>query len=374
MRFYRPTKAIVDLEAIRENVRRVKERVNPAKIMAVVKANGLGHGMVKCAQAAFEAGATYFGVATLDEALNLRRYFLPSIPILILGPIFPSDVRIAAKHNIEVAIGSIEQARALHKYCKRSNHIKGIHLKIDTGMGRYGFWFEEIEKVLEDLSKLSYVKIIGVMTHFTESDSTDPTYTNWQIENFKKVLKTFERMGVDPGIKHTSASAAIHQHPKAYFDMVRLGVSLYGYYPSMECLRDLKLVPALSLITKVVKIREMPPDRFISYGRTFKTARHSRIGILPIGYGDGFLRTHSNNGEVLVRGRRAPIIGRICMDQTMIDLTDIPSATEGDEVVLIGSQNGNSISMEEVAARTKTVPYEITCTLGNRIPRIYINK
>lgn len=370
---YRPTKAIVNLEAVRENVRNVKEKVSPAKVMAVVKANAYGHGMTECAKAAFQAGASYFGVATVDEAIELRKTFAYPFPILVLGPIFPSDGEVIIENKIEVALGSIEVAQALNSASEKFNIPALVHLKIDTGMGRFGFWFEDILKHVEEIKNLTNVKIIGLMTHFSDSDSKDFTYTKWQLKNFKKAIKDIKKNGIEAGMIHAANSGAIHQHPASYFDMVRLGISLYGYYPSSECSRELKLSPALSLTTKIIKIRNIPKGRFLSYGKTFKTTRDSRIGILPIGYGDGFVRKNSNNGHVLVRGKKAQLIGRVCMDQILIDLTDISEAAEGDDVVLIGTQGSEIISMEDFAERIGTITYEVTCLLTKRLPREYIN-
>lgn len=373
MKTRRPTKAIVDLGAIRKNVKEAINRVYPAILMAVVKANAYGHGMLECARAAKEAGASYLAVATVDEALELRKHFPFPFPILILGPIFRKDADVVVRNDIEIAMGSLEVARRLDKAAVKYNKSARIHLKIDTGMGRFGFWSDELLKAINALQDLKNLQIAGTMTHFSESDSRDFTYTKWQIENFNRALAMLKSNNIDPGLIHAANSGAIHQHPKAYFDMVRLGVSLYGYYPSNECVEKMKLAPALSLVTKIVKIRTHPEGRFISYGRTFQTKRKSVIGILPIGYADGFIRRNSNNGYVLVRGKKAALIGRVCMDQTMIDLTDIPEAKEGDDVTLIGTQGNESITMEDFAEKIGTITYEVTCLLTKRIPREYIN-
>lgn len=374
MSMYRPTRAIIDLEAVRKNVRAVSDKVSPASVMAIVKADAYGHGMIECAKAALEAGAAALGVATVDEAVELRKAFPYPETILLLGPCLASDAEVLINNYIDVALGSLETAEALNKKSKQINIPALVHLKIDTGMGRFGFWYEDLQDILPMLKKFPFIKINGMMTHFSESDIADKTYTNWQLKNFYEALEILDEFKINPDSIHAANSGAIHQHPDTYFDMVRLGVSLYGYYPDAETSRALKLYPAMTLATKVIRIRHIPAGQYLSYGRLFKTERDSKIGILPIGYADGFIRKNTNNGYVLVRGKRAPLVGRVCMDQSLIDLTDIPHVKEGDEVVIIGKQQKEEITMEEVAARLGTITYEVTCLITKRVPRIYINQ
>ena len=371
MNGYRPTIATISLEAVRHNVHAIQEKVGNSMVMAVVKANGYGHGMLEVARASLEAGAQWLGIATVDEALALREAGL-SAPILILGPTFPDTAEICVANDISVAVGTFDLARALGRAALKLRKKARVHIKVDTGMGRFGFWWKDLIPVLSELKKLRGIHLEGTFTHFAVSDIADPSYTRWQNSNFRRFLEATARAKVRFDIIHAANSGAILQHPDAYYDMVRAGVMLYGMLPDPATRPTVPIEPVMTLTTKLVEIRHHPKGRFISYGRTWQTPRKSRIGTLPIGYGDGFSRKFSNRGEVVIRGRRAPIVGRVCMDQTLVDVTHIPEAEVGDDVLLWGKMGENILKVEEVAQWMETITYEVTCALGPRVPRMYV--
>lgn len=340
-------------------------------VMAVVKANGYGHGMLEVARASLKAGAKWLGIATVDEALALRKAGISS-PVLILGPTFPDTAEICVSNDISVAVGTFDLARTLGRSALRIRKKARMHIKVDTGMGRFGFWWKDLISALGGLKKIKGIHLEGVFTHFAVSDIADPSYTRWQNSNFRRFLDAAARAMVRFDIIHAANSGAILQHPGTYYDMVRAGVVLYGMLPDPKTSSTVPTEPVMTLTTKLVEIRQHPKGRFISYGLTWKTPRKSRIGTLPIGYGDGLSRKYSNRGEVVIRGRRAPIVGKVCMDQTLVDVTHIPEAEVGDDVLLWGKMGKDVLKVEEVSQWAETITYDITCSLGSRVPRVYV--
>ena len=372
MTFHRPTIAAISLSAIRHNVRAIKDKVGPpCRVMAVVKADAYGHGMIPVARAALDAGAQWLGIATVDEAVALRDAGIKNTPIMILGPSFPEDAEVLVEHDISIAVGSLDVARALGAAARKMKKKARVHLKVDTGMGRFGFWWKDLIPILSDIKKIRGINLEACFTHFAVSDIPDYTYTRFQNSNFRNFLKAAEKHNIHFEMVHAANSGAILQHPDAYYDMVRAGVMLYGMLPDPETRQTVPIEPVMTLTTRLVEVRTHPRGRFLSYGCTFQTKRKSRIGVLPIGYGDGFSRKFSNRGEVIIRGRRAPIVGRVCMDQVLVDVTDIPGASVGDEVLLWGKKGNDVLKIVEVAGWMETITYEVTCALGRRIPRVY---
>jgi len=371
---YRPTWAEIDLGAVAHNVREVRKKIGKkVRILGVVKADAYGHGVIPVSQAILAAGVSYLGVAGLDEALELREAGLKA-PILIFGSSLPEEAEKIVKHNLTATVCTEEFASSLA--CLEGKGVQGqkikVHVKVDTGMGRVGIYFEEATDFIRKLGKEKSLEIEGIYTHFPSADEEDNPFSLVQIERFKEVFGRLGRAGTDIPLKHMANSAAILNLPESYFDLIRPGLLIYGLYPSLAMKKSLNLRPALTLKTKIVYLKKTPSGRTISYGRTYVTGRETVIATLPVGYGDGYSRSLSNKGEVLVRGKRAPVRGRICMDQTMVEVGHIPGVKVGDEVILIGNQNEERITVEEIAEWIGTVPHEIVSRLGKRVGRVYI--
>lgn len=366
----RPTWVEVNLDAIAHNVRRVVEIVGPnVQVMAVLKADAYGHGALRVARTALNNGARMLGVACLGEALALRRAGIAA-PILILGYTPPWQAREVVLHDISVALFSLDVAQALNRAAIELQSKAKVHIKVDTGMGRLGLLPEQVGEFVEQLRSWPSLVLEGIFTHFAMADSHDKSYTRWQLSRFQGVLRELEEKGVRIPYVHAANSAAILEMPETHFNTVRLGIAMYGLDPSPEVPCPPDFLPALTFKTMVAQVKSLPAGSPISYGCTYRTARPSRIAVIPVGYADGFRRAPAHWGEVLVRGKRAPIVGRVCMDQTMIDVTDIPGVREGDEVVLIGRQGQEEITVEDVAKRLGTINYEVISEIMARVPRV----
>lgn len=365
--FYRDTWAEINLDYIEENVKNMRSRMKQdSKLFAVVKANGYGHGAEEVARAALHAGADYLAVAFLDEALSLRKKGIAA-PILVLGASRPADALIAAQQNISLTVFDIQWLEEAAIQLQGSDI--NIHVKVDSGMGRLGLRTErEVKEIEEFLSRHTEFILEGIYTHFATADERDSDYLNKQSQKFAEILASFT---TKPPIVHCSNSAAGLLHPELAFNGIRLGISMYGLSPSMEIeeLLPFKLKEAFSLHTKIVQVKKLQKGDKVSYGATYEAKEDEWIGTLPIGYADGWLRK-LHGQEVLVDGRRVPIVGRICMDQCMIKL---PFQMEvGTKVTLIGIQQEQAISINEIAKKLDTINYEVTCTIASRVPRIYI--
>lgn len=370
MKFYRPTWAEVDLDAIRYNFNQIKKRVSPGvKVMAVVKGNAYGHGIVEVSKTLCRAGVDYLGVATLDEAIQLRQNNIVK-PILILGSILPHEIDAALKYNIALTGCSNELLRELNKRAERKRKKANVHLKIDTGMGRIGVWHDEALRFINWILNYKNLFLEGIYTHFS-SAGRDEFFTNYQMGSFEKLLRRLENDGIHIPIRHSANSIATIDMRRSHLNMVRPGIIIYGMYPKKSFAKFFKLKPALSLKTKIVFIKDVPQGRSISYGRTYITYKDTKIATLPIGYADGYERILSNKAYVLVKGQRARVVGKVTMDQVMIDVGHIKDVRLGDEVVLIGKQGKDQITTEELARLSGTIPYEIACSIGSRVPRVY---
>lgn len=387
--------AEVDLDNVAHNVKLLRKQLRrDVEIMGVVKADAYGHGIKSTVPVLIANGVTRLAVSMLDEALELRENNV-KIPILVLSYTDPRRAKEIAKGQITQTVYSMELAKALSNAGYELGTDVRIHIKVDTGMGRVGFvaGFDAI-KCIEEISKMRNIIIEGIYTHFSTADEEDKAYTEMQFEKFMSICKELGRIGINIPIRHVCNSAATIRFPHMHLDMIRPGILLYGMSPSKYCdAVESGFKPAMSLKTNVILVKEVEQDQPISYGRTFTTERQSVIATIPIGYADGYSRTLSNKAKVLINGELLPIVGTICMDTCMVDVTEaeIRQNTEkdeakikqkndkkkfhtnvNDEVVLFGSQKGKQISVDEIASIMQTINYEVTCLIGKRIPRAYI--
>lgn len=366
--------AEIDRDAIAHNYRQIKKNIPKyTGIMAVVKADAYGHGAIEIAQILEKEGVDYLAVAIAAEGAQLRDIGIKT-PILVLGYTPATSVGVLIENDLTQTIFSYEMAKYISYEASKLDKKVKIHIKVDTGMGRIGFLPHptSIEEIVE-INKLPNIEIEGIYTHFSSADEEDKTYTRKQNSVFNGFLKELGQVDIDAPIIHVANSAAIIMHKYTHSNMVRLGISLYGHYPS-ESVKSypVGLVPAMSLKSQVVHIKEVPKGQPIGYNRKYTTKDVTKIATIPIGYADGYSRGLSNKGRVLIRGEYAPIIGNICMDQFMVDVTHINYVAVGDEVVLFGKQDGNEITVEEIADILNTINYEVICMIGKRIPRIYV--
>lgn len=369
----RPVWAEVNLDNIINNIREIKKNINGEEIIAVVKANAYGHGAIDIAPILVENGADRLAVAMLSEALELREAGI-KVPILILGYTDVTFAEMLINNDIEQTVYSLDYAKELSKKAEALGKIAKIHIAVDTGMGRIGFLpsKKSVEEVVE-ISKLHNLNITGVFTHFSNADEEDKSYAHNQINKFNLFIKDLEEREINLGIKHISNSASIIDIEDAHYNAIRPGIILYGYYPSEYINKEkLKLMPALSLKCQVIHVKELKKGEYIGYGRTFRTERDSVIATLPIGYADGYIRGLYKKANVIVNGKLAPVVGRICMDQCMVDITDVGPVKVGDEVILLGEDNGLKNDADDMAKLLDTINYEILCLIGRRVPRVYI--
>jgi Alr-MurF fusion protein len=373
MRPDRPTWVEIDLSAIGNNTRNIKTLVGPrVRVLVSLKADAYGHGAVKVARTVLHNGASMLGVATLSEATIVREAGI-NAPILIFGYVPPWQMREAVRHNVRMTLYSREAAQALSRTALALGKICKVHAKVDTGMGRLGVRFEQMDEIValvREIAMLPGLELEGLYTHFANADSADLSYAHAQLERFQRVLSALEDAGLRPAIVHAANSAAMLSLPEARFDMVRPGIAIYGLDPSPEARLPQGFRAALAFKTQVAQVKWVPAGECISYGCTYVTERPTLVGVLPVGYADGFRRAPKNWGSVLVHGRSAPLLGRICMDQCMIDITHIPQTRSGDEVVLIGRQGSAELTAEEVAERLGTINYEVVSEILARVPRV----
>lgn len=367
--------ATIDLDAIRHNMEKMEERLQPGtKIIAVVKTDGYGHGAVPIAKEIQEMECLFgYAVATVEEAEELIRNGIDK-PILVLGIPFADQYERMVEQQIRPAVSSYEEAVGLNEVCERLGKELPIHIAVDTGMSRIGFQVTEVQAdVIQEISHLSHLRIEGIFTHFARADELDKTSAQKQYQLFEEMIRKLEARNVSIEYHHCSNSAGIMDLPSYNMDIVRAGITLYGLWPSDEVHKErLPLKPVLSLYSQVAFVKNLEKDREISYGGTYTTPSVRRIATIPVGYGDGYPRGLSNKGSVLIRGRRAPITGRVCMDQFMVDVTDIPDVQVGDRVTLIGADGVETISVEEAGALSGRFNYEFVCNLGKRIPRVFL--
>jgi len=365
---YRPTWAEVNLKNLAYNFNQIKRKVpGQVKVMACVKADAYGHGLIPVAKKLAASGVDYLSVASIDEAIKLRQARIMS-PILVLGVVLKEDIAPLFRYDISQTICSQELAIYLNNMGRREGRVIKVHIKIDTGMGRIGILYQDALRFIEKVCRMKYINIEGIFTHFPCAD-TNRNFTIYQVEIFKRLISRLERKGICVPLCHAANSLGIVNYENSHFNMVRPGIMLYGLYPAPGLKISLK--PVMSLKTKVVYVKRVPKGWGISYGHTYVTPRDTYIATLPIGYGDGYPRNLSNTGYVIIKGKLLKISGVVCMDQIMVDVGDL-KVKVGDEVVLIGSQGENKITVENLSRLCGTIPYEIVCGLGSRIPRIYL--
>jgi alanine racemase len=366
----RPTVAVIDTGALEHNYREVVRRAGGRKILAVVKAQAYGHGAVPVSRQFLRLGADMLGVALVEEGKELRSAGIDA-PVLLMGSLFPEQAETVVALRLTPVVYTISVARALSDAARKLKTSVPVHVKIDTGMGRIGIVPADAPGFIKELRRFAGINVQGLMTHFADADLREKQFAAKQMELFELLVRDLEAASWDVPLRHAANSAAVLDFHRAFFTMVRPGLMLYGYNPLERDPAGGGLHPVLSFLTRIVYVKQVSAGVPISYGRTFVTKRESLIATLPVGYADGYSRGLSNRGEVLVRGRRVPVVGRVCMDMTMIDVTDVAGVCEGDEVVLIGSQGSERITASDIAVKTGTIPYEVLCGISSRVPRIY---
>lgn len=366
----RPTQLIIDLNALKNNFNKIKAYVAPAKMMPILKANAYGHGLVRVAQLMQELEADYIGVAVLEEGILLRENGI-TLPILVLGGIWGNQIPLFLKHNLTMTASSIEKLNQINDIAAQMKIKAKVHLKIDTGMERIGVHYYNAKKFLEAAIKSKNVVIEGIYSHFANSEKSDLSYTKLQLERFQEVIYYAEKLPIERPTYHISNSGAILQMPEANLDLVRPGIMLYGVYPSAEVKKTIDVKPALTWKSIVVYFKVIKPNHPVGYGSAWQTDHNIRAVTVPVGYGDGYMRSMSHKAKVIIRGKRYPVIGTISMDQIVVNIEN-DSAYNGDEVILIGNDGQNKITVEELAEWAGTIPYEILTNINTRVPRIYL--
>jgi alanine racemase len=371
----RPTRAEISFDNLRNNLSIVRSCIQrDVKIMAMVKANAYGHGLYEISSELLKQGVEYLGVAFLEEGIYLRKSGITA-PIVVLGAINTDQIAEFIQHDIEITSSSIDKSAAIAAVAKNMGKEAKVHLKIDTGMERIGVHWYNAEKFIEQSYEMSSISIIGICSHFAKAE-TDHDFTAQQLNRFESVLTMMEKKRLLPELIHIANSAGIMNHKNSHYTMVRPGIMLYGYNPNgyLPAVRfgDRKLKPVMTLKTKVAYFKVVPAQTGISYNHTYATGRQTRIVTLPIGYGDGYARQLSNKGEVIIRGKKYPVVGTICMDQCMVDIGMDGSAYNGDDVLLFGEMDGSVIPLESLCDKIGTVTYEFLCGISSRVPRVYI--
>jgi alanine racemase len=357
---------LIDLEALSHNYGEVTSRIAGRKVLAVVKAQAYGHGAVAVSRRLVELGVDMLGVALVEEGLELRSAGIDK-PVLVMGPVRPEQAVSIIKAGLTPVVFTKQMAEALSRAA--AGKRVPVHVKVDTGMGRIGLPPEDALAFIREFAAMPGLAVEGLMTHFADADLKDKQFASAQLDSFEMLVRSLDEAGISVPLRHAANSAAVLEYDRALLTMVRPGLMLYGYDP-LERRGGFDLRPVLSLVTRIAYLKKVPAGVPISYGRTFVTKRESLIATVPIGYADGYSRGLSNRGEALVRGRRVPVAGRVCMDMIMLDVTDVPSVAEGDEVALIGCQGQERITADDLAGWTGTIAYEVLCGIGARVPRI----
>ncbi len=371
---HRPTWVEIDLHALKHNLSAIQKKVGPqVKILGIVKADAYGHGDYEISRVLLNHGAEMLGIAIPEEGIHLRDKGIQA-QLLLLGGIFEDQIDAVIQYNLVPTVYDLKLAEVLSKKAQRLKKIVDVHVYVDTGMGSIGVRFDMAVEFVKSLHGMKNLFIGGIYTHCSSSDEKDPAYTNLQTKRFRDVLTTLDAMKIDIPLKHMANSAAIIGYPDTYFIMVRPGLSLYGLYPSEEVSRDIGIRHVMSFKTKVIHIKDMQPGDVMGYGRTCRITKPTRVATLPFGYDDGYNRLLSSQGNVIIRGTKASIIGRVCMDQCFVDVSHIKDVSVEDEVVVYGSQGQETISIESIAKQLNTIPYEVTCNVSKRVPRIYVNQ
>jgi alanine racemase len=379
------TWAEISLDAYAHNIKELRRVTRPpARLMAVVKANGYGHGAVEVAREALQNGAQYLGVARINEAIPLREAGLEA-PILIFGYSPPDLAPMLIEYELTQSVYSLSTASALSEKAARQGKKIEVHLKVDSGMGRLGFLLEATNgtpddiaaqnpvRAIEAITRLPGLTVEGIFTHFATADSADKSYADLQLDRFKDLINRLQKEGLEPPVRHAANSGALIDMPNSHLDMVRPGIATYGLHPSDEVNKSMvDLKPVMTLKSRIIHLKRVAPGFNISYGITFQTKNHTTIATVPVGYADGFNRLLSSRGHMLVHGQRVPIVGRVCMDLTMLDVGGISGVALEDEVVVFGEQANEAITADEIATSIGTINYEVVSTITARVPRVYL--
>jgi len=364
----RATRAIIDLGAVSHNVAEIRKKIGHERgMMTMVKADGYGHGAVEVSRAALRSGADSLGVALPEEGQQLREAGIEA-PILVVGLIQPKEAYKVVKFHLSQAVTSVELLAALDFEAGKASTKVNVHVKVDTGMGRIGINPEDAVPFVGKVTGFKNLNLEGIFSHFPSSDEKDKTFSLGQLQLFEQVITNLRLAGIEVPKRHMANSAGVLDLPQSYYDMVRPGLMIYGLYSSTEVSRSIQLRPAMTFKTKVSQVKVVPSGTPIGYGRTFVTRKKTTVATLPVGYGDGYNRLLSNCGEVLIKGCRAPIIGNVCMDMCMVDVSDVKDVQPGDEVILFGE----GLPVEEIATKIGTIVNEVVAVVGKRVPRIYI--
>lgn len=378
--YLRRTWAEIDLDALSYNVEQIQKRLAPGcGMLGVVKADAYGHGAQQVAGVLAQHGTAWFGVSNIEEGVALRNSGFAQ-PVLIFGTTPPELAGELAQQRITQAVYSLEYARALQQKAEAAGAVVDCHIKLDTGMTRLGFLcddgqFERSMAEIEEIAGFANLRLGGAFTHFASADDYEgdaPDYTRMQFDRFQRAVAHLRARGLALPVRHCANSAAVISYPEMHLELARPGIILYGIDPSDQCAGRLDYRPVMSLKSTVASIKRIGRGTQVSYGRTYRAPRDIDVAVVPIGYADGYSRALSGRGRMLVGGRYAPVVGRVCMDQLMIDVTGIPDVKRGDEVVAFGRQGGNAITAAELAEQIGTIPYEVTCLISKRVPRVYL--
>ena len=370
MDIMRPTVVEVSLARLTENFRAIRAAVAPAAVMPIVKANAYGHGLVEVARHLVTLGATSLGVAFLEEAVALREAGV-TLPILVMGGILGNQIPLFLRHGLTLTASSIDKLRQIDESARDLGVTARVHLKIDTGMERIGVHYYSARGLLERAAECRHAIVEGIYSHFANADAADLGSARLQLARFQDVIEWYDKQGIPPPVRHMANSGAILQLPESHLDMVRPGILLYGVYPSSEVGRTIAVRPALAWKSRVVYFKVVSPGHPVSYGSTWQTDHPVRVVTVPVGYGDGYFRALSNAAQVIIRGKKYPVVGRVCMDQIMINI-EWDTAYNGDPVVLLGTDGDEVITCEDLADWAGTIPYEVLTNINTRVPRVYV--
>ncbi len=369
----RPTWVEIDIAALRHNFQEVQRTVGAdCEVLAVVKADAYGHGASQVAPALADAGASLFGVALVEEAVELRRLGIEQ-PIVIFGGAFPGQESTVLEHHLTPILYDLTSARQLDRAAHAAGRTIDYHLKVDTGMGRFGFSVEQLDAGLPVLKELKHLNMTGLMSHLAVADELEQPLTATQSATFVAVIEVVEKAGFNPRYRHLANSAGIYSQVLAGCNLVRPGIALYGGLTGGPYRGAFTQQPVMRFVSQIVQLKEVAPETGLSYGHRFVTSRPSRVAAIPVGYADGYNRLLTNRGEVLIHGRRAPVVGTVCMDCILVDVTDLPEVQLGDQVVLLGRDGDDIVTAEEWADKIGSITYEVFCNISKRVPRIFIN-
>jgi alanine racemase len=366
----RPTVVEISLARLTDNLRAIQAAVRPAVVMPIVKANAYGHGLVPVARHLVSLGVPTLGVAFLEEAVALREAGV-TVPILVMGGIFGDQIPVFLRHGLTLTASSVDKLEQIDQTAGQLGVTATVHLKIDTGMERIGVHYYNARGLLERASECRRTVVEGIYSHFANADAADLTSARLQLARFLEVLEWYDKQGVKPPVRHMANSGAVLQLPESHLDLVRPGILLYGVYPSAEVRKTIAVRPALSLRSRVVYFKVVAPGHPVSYGSTWESDHPVRVVTVPVGYGDGYFRALSNVAHVLIRGKKYPVVGRVCMDQIMVNL-EWETAYNGDVVTLLGADGAELITCEDLAAWAGTIPYEVLTNINTRVPRVYV--